>query len=160
MKHPGIFYLLLVCIGLQGCKKDQSAKDVETTPVQAEKQLPPACYTAWYEKDTVELKINTSENGKITGDMVMKIFNMPEKHGKIIGTFHGDTLFADYSFIQGKNEKKIFKNPIALLKRGDELILGNGKIETYLGVSYFAKETPIDFDRVKYKFKKVDCVAE
>lgn len=159
MKNLGAFYLLLVCIGLEGCKKNESVKDVETTPVHAEK-LAPGCYKALYEKDTVQLKINASENGKITGDMVMKIFNMPEKVGKISGTFHGDTLFADYSFIERQNEKKTFKNPIALLKRGDELILGNGKIEVYLGVSYFAEGIPIDFDRVKYKFAKVDCVTE
>jgi hypothetical protein len=46
---------------------------------------------------------------------------------------------------------------MAFLKRGNELILGNGKIETYLGKSFFAKETPIDFDNVKFKFRIVDC---
>lgn len=49
---------------------------------------------------------------------------------------------------------------MALLKRGNELILGNGKIETYLGRSYFAKDTPIDFEKVKYKFTTVDCVEK
>ena len=47
---------------------------------------------------------------------------------------------------------------MALLKKGNELILGNGKIETYLGASYFAKGQPIDFENVKYKFATVDCV--
>jgi hypothetical protein len=46
---------------------------------------------------------------------------------------------------------------MAMLKKENELILGSGKIETYLGKSYFAKGTPIDFDRVKYKFTKVEC---
>ena len=47
---------------------------------------------------------------------------------------------------------------MAFLKRGEELILGNGKIITYLGVSSFAKGEPIDFENVKYKFNKTDCV--
>ena len=47
---------------------------------------------------------------------------------------------------------------MAMLKKGNELILGSGKIETYLGSSYFAKDTPIDFEKVKYKFTTVECV--
>jgi hypothetical protein len=158
MKNLGLFCLLLACIGLVSCKKNQSPKDVKATQVQAEKPISVACYKALYEKDTVELKINALKDGKITGNMVMKILDMPKKVGKITGEFHGDTLFVDYSFFQGANEKKIFKNPMAFLKKGNELILGSGKIETYLGRSYFIKGTPIDFDRVKYKFTNVDCV--
>ena len=39
-------------------------------------------------------------------------------------------------------------------------ILGNGKIETSMGASYFVKGVPIDFERVKYKFTAVDCAAK
>jgi hypothetical protein len=47
---------------------------------------------------------------------------------------------------------------MAFLKLGNELILGNGKIETIMGTSYFVKEESINFDSVKYKFSKVDCI--
>lgn len=147
--------MLFTCIGLQSCKNDQKPNDAK---VQAEKPISVSCYQALYEKDTIELKMNTLKDGKISGNLIMKILDMPEKIGKISGEFRGDTLFVDYSFIQGTNEKKTFKNPLAILKRGDTLILGNGKIETYLGRSYFAKGSPIDFDSVKYKFLAVDCV--
>jgi hypothetical protein len=158
MKNIGLFCLLLACIGLESCNKNQNKKDVEATPVQAEKPISIQCYKALYEKDTIELKINTLKNGKITGNMVMKVFNRSKKIGKIAGEFHGDTLFAAYTFIQESNDKITYKNPMAFLKRGNELILGNGKIETTMGASYFVKSTPIDFDRVKYKFTNVDCV--
>lgn len=46
---------------------------------------------------------------------------------------------------------------MAFLKRGNELILGNGKIQTTLGASYLVKGT-IDFERVKFKFTTVDCI--
>jgi len=157
MKNPGLFCLLMVCIGFTSCKKDQSQKEVEAAKAQVEKPISVECYQSLYESDTIELKINTLKDGKIAGDMVMKLFEMPEKVGKIEGKFHGDTLFVDYTFIQGTNEKKVFKNPMAMLKKGNELILGSGKIETYLGRSYFAKDTPIDFEKVKYKFSKVEC---
>ncbi|PJJ07984.1 hypothetical protein CLU83_1211 [Flavobacterium sp. 1] len=152
MKNLGLFCLLLACIGLESCKKEQSSDKAK-----AEKLISTACYKALYESDTIDLKINILKSGKTTGDMVMKIADMPVKKGKIIGKFHGDTLFVDYTFIQGTYEKKVFKNPMAMLKKGNELILGSGKIETYLGRSYFAKDTPIDFEKVKYKFTTVDC---
>jgi hypothetical protein len=158
MKNLGLFFLLLTCIGFESCKKDQSPKDVDATKAQAEKPISTACYKALYENDTIDLTINTLKNGKINGDMVMKIENMPNKVGKIAGEFRGDTLFADYSFIQGTNAKVTFKNPMAFLKHDNQLILGSGKIETYLGRSYFVKGTPIDFEKVKYKFTTVDCV--
>lgn len=158
MKNIGLFCLLLACIGLQSCKKEQSEKKVETTPAQAAEPINVACYQALYESDTVDLKINTLKDGKVNGNMVMKILDMPKKTGKISGKFSGDTLFVDYTFYQGVYDKKIFKNPMAFLKKGNELILGSGKIETYLGRSYFSKDKPIDFEKVKYRFTTVDCV--
>jgi len=155
MKNLSLLCLLLACIGLESCNK--KPKDVEAKNL-AEKPTSVQCYKALYEKDTIDLKINTLATGKITGDMVMKVFNKAEKIGKIAGEFRGDTLFVDYSFTLVANDKVIYKNPMAMLKRGNELILGNGKIETYLGASYFAKGQPIDFDNVKYKFTPVDCV--
>lgn len=151
MKNLSLFCLLSVCIGLASCNKSEKKK------VQEEKPISVSCYKALYEQDTIDLKINTLKNGKISGSMEMKLLNMPEKTGKIAGEFRGDTLFVDYTFTQGANKDRIFKNPMAILKRGNELILGNGKIETYLGASYFAKGEPIDFDHVKYKFTNVDC---
>jgi hypothetical protein len=153
MKNLGLFCLLLACIGLVSCKKD-----AEATKAQAEKPISVACYKALYEKDTLELKINTLKDGKITGDMVMTIIDIPKKIGIIKGEFRGDTLFVDYTFHEGTKENKVFNNPMAMLKKDNQLILGNGKILTYLGRSYFAKDTPIDFDRVKYKFTPVDCI--
>lgn len=158
MKNLGLFCLLFACIGFQSCKKNESPKVVEATKVQTGNLINVQCYKALYQEDTIELKMNTLKNGKITGDMVMKFFNMPKKVGKIAGEFHGDTLFASYTFIQGTYDKITYKNPMAFLKRGNELILGNGKIETTMGASYFVKGLPIDFERVKYKFTTVDCV--
>ncbi|REG97901.1 hypothetical protein [Flavobacterium aquicola] len=160
MKNLSLFCLLFACIGLQSCKKDQAPNDAETAKAESEKPVSTECYKALYESDTINLTINTLKNGKISGDMIMKIENMPDKIGKVAGEFRGDTLFADYSFIQGTNEKVKFKNPMAFLKKGSELSLGSGKIETYLGKSYFVKGTPIEFEKVKYKFTTVDCAAK
>jgi hypothetical protein len=160
MKTPVLFCLLFACIGFQSCKNNQEEKAVEGNQVQVEKPVRVQCFKALYEQDTIDLKVNTLKNGKITGDMAMKLFNMPEKVGKIAGEFSGDTLFVSYTFIQGADEKITFKNPMAFLKRGNTLILGNGKIQTTLGATYFVKGSPIDFEHVKFKFTTVDCVTK
>jgi hypothetical protein len=158
MKNLGLFCLLLTCIGVISCKNNESEKIDEVLKAPAEKPISVGCYQAIYEEDTLDLKINTFKNGEITGDMVMAISNMPKKVGEIAGEFRGDTLFASYTFIQGGYKEKTYKNPMAFLKRGDELILGNGQIQITLGASHFVKGEPIDFDKVKYKFTAVDCV--
>ena len=157
MKKTGLLCLVLVCIVFESCQKNQNQKDTGSPQVKIEKPTSVECYKSLYEKDTIELKINTLKNGDITGNMVMKIIDNPEKVEKISGKSHGDTLFFDYTFIQGTNDRATFKNPMAMLKKEGGLVLGSGKIETYLGRSYFAKGTPIDFERVKYKFTKVEC---
>jgi hypothetical protein len=153
MKKLAISCLLLACIGLQSCKKEESKKEVKTD----EKPVSIQCYKATYEKDIIDLKLNTLKNGKITGDMMMKVTGSPEKNGEIQGEFHGDTLFVDYTFTEGGNKNRIFKNPMAFLKKEKELILGNGTMQTTMGVTYLVKDQPIDFERVKYKFASVEC---
>lgn len=152
MKNLKIVCVFFTFTILGSCNKTQKQK------IQEEKTVSSQCYKAIYENDSISLKVNTLKNGKISGDMVMKIDNMPKKEGKIAGEFRGDTLFVAYTFIQGAYDKITLKNPMAFLKRENELILGNGKIQTTMGASYFVKGEPIDFDNVKYKFSKVDCV--
>ena len=137
------------------CKKNKSESITENKAFSSVQ-----CYKAYYEKDTLELKINTLKNGKITGSMVMAAFNKPKMDGELSGEFRGDTLFTSYTYFVDGNKKMTYKNPMAFLKRGDELILGNGEIEYALGASYFIEGKPIDFDGMKYKFTTVDCVAK
>ena len=159
MKKLVIPFLLLTCIGLLSCKKEESKKEAETT-LANEKPVKVECYQATYEKDIIDLKVNTLKNNKISGNMTMKVDGAAERFGEIAGEFHGDTLFVDYTFTEGANKTKTFKNPMAFLKKDSQLILGNGKMQTTMGVTYLVKDQPIDFDRVKYKFAAVECTAK
>lgn len=156
MKKVALICVLFAAIGFISCNKKQSQVNNENKVLE-EKPVSVQCYIACFEQDSIDLKINTLKDGKISGNMEMKLLNMPIKTGEIAGEFRGDTLFADYSFIQGTNDKVVFKNPMAFLKKENQLILGNGKIVTYLGTSYFAKGEKIDFENVKYKFVPTDC---
>ena len=158
MKNLGVFCLLLTAFTFVSCKNNQAEKNPEVN--QVEELTNVQCYKAINEGDTLDLKINTFKSGKITGNMDMAMVNMPKKIGEIAGEFKGDTLFVNYTFIQGENKDLTFKNPMAFLKRDNQLILGNGKLQTTLGETFFVKGEPIDFDRVKFKFDAVDCVSK
>ncbi|OMQ08795.1 hypothetical protein [[Flexibacter] sp. ATCC 35103] len=155
MRNLVISCLLLSFVGLQSCKKNEEQKKV--VDPEAEKPVSTQCYKAVYEKDTLDLTLNTLKNGKIAGNMVMKVASATERTGDVTGEFRGDTLFVDYTFVEITNKNKTFKNPMAFLKRDNQLILGNGTMQTTMGVTYLVKDKPIDFDRVKYKFSTSEC---
>jgi hypothetical protein len=157
MKKLVIPFLLLTLVGFQSCKKEEKQKETEAVKAEGEKIVSSECYKAIYEKDTIDLKLNTLKNGKLTGDMVMKVAPSTVRTGEVAGEFHGDTLFVDYTFKELASKDRIFKNPMALLKRDKQLILGNGTMQTTMGVTYLVKDKPIDFERVKYKFDTVEC---
>ncbi|MEL1241577.1 hypothetical protein [Flavobacterium flavipallidum] len=160
MRISGLFCLLLACICLESCKNDQSEKNAKAAKEKEEIVVSSTCYKAMYENDTIDLKVNTLKSGKVSGDLVMKMFANPKKIGEIYGEYHGDTLLVSYTFIDEGNEKVTYKNPMAFLKKDSLLVLGNGKMETSMGATYFVKGEPIDFENVKYKFSTVDCVAK
>lgn len=151
--------VILSVIGLQSCKNDEKQKAAEAAKAEGEKVVSTACYKAIYEKDTVDLKLNTLKNGKLTGNLNMKTAASPQKIGEITGEFRGDTLFANYTFVNPGNTTK-FKNPLALLKKGEKLILGNGEMQITMGVAYLVKDKPIDFENVKYKFDPAECAEK
>lgn len=157
MKKLVIPFLLLTLVGFQSCKKEEKQKEIEAVKAEGEKIVSSECYKAIYEKDTIDLKLNTLKNGKLTGDMVMKVAPSTVRTGEVAGEFHGDTLFVDYTFKELASKDRIFKNPMALLKRDKQLILGNGTMQTTMGVTYLVKDQPIDFENVKYKFTSVEC---
>ncbi|GAA3733322.1 MULTISPECIES: hypothetical protein [Flavobacterium] len=159
MRNLTLSCLLLSFIGLQSCKNEEKQKAAEAVKAEGEAVVSTACYKAIYEKDTIDLKLNTLKNGKLTGDMVMNVAPSTVRKGEVAGEFHGDTLFVDYTF-KVNEDAKTFKNPMAFLKRNNQLILGNGTMQTTMGVTYLVKDKPIDFDSVKYKFDSVECAAK
>lgn len=160
MKKIVLSCMLLSLVGLQSCKNEEKQKAEAAAKAEGEKVVSTECYKAIYENDTLNLTVNKLKNGKIGGNMIMKVASSPVKKGEIAGEFHGDTLFVDYTFVDGTNNNATFKNPMALLKRDKQLILGNGTMQTTMGVTYLVKDKPIDFDRVKYKFDSVECAEK
>ncbi|MEZ0181724.1 MULTISPECIES: hypothetical protein [Flavobacterium] len=160
MKNLVLPCLLVICIGFQSCKNEEKQKEAEAAKAEGEKVVSTECYKAIYEKDTIDLKLNTLKNGRLSGDMIMKVAPSTVRTGEVAGEFHGDTLFVDYTFRDNVNKNTTFKNPMALLKRDKQLILGNGTMQTTMGVTYIVKDKPIDFEKVKYKFEIAECAEK
>jgi hypothetical protein len=160
------FNYLLISIALFsmfGCnspQRNQEKNTGNTTTPKAVKQ----CFVARFEKDSASLTLITASNGKITGLLYIKYHEIKPMElenelnvGNIEGKFNGDTLFANYTFTSGTLNKTRYTNPIALLRKGDTLIIGAGVINSYMGKSYFDKKRPLDFKRSRFHFKPVEC---
>lgn len=122
------------------------------------------CYAAIFDKDSASLTVEVDAGGRIKGQLSVKYFNpdtiskkRQSTDGAFGGEFRGDTLFADYSFTSGKNKDAKYFNPIALLHKGDTLIMGHGIMYYYLGRTYFDPKTPIDYNNSRFRFMPVNC---
>jgi hypothetical protein len=98
-----------------------------------------------------------SEGCKITGHLLINYIDKGKNEGLISGAYKGDTLFVDYTFKIGTENKTMYKNPLAFLKKDGKLILGVGQIETSMGKSYFVKGKPIDFEKGRFTFDTAVC---
>ena len=136
---------------------NQTADDGSNTAIKDQ------CYLALSEADTANLKIRTDADGKVTGELEMR-YGMKQNavervinNGKVDGTFRGDTLFLNYLYTSGTLNNTLYQNPLALIKKGENLVLGVGEIVNSVGRSYFVKNKPINFERGRFNFSPVEC---
>jgi hypothetical protein len=146
-----------------GCNSPQRNQGKKIDSVIMPKPIK-QCFVARFEKDSASLTLNTASNGKVTGLLYIKYHEIKPMElenelnvGNIEGKFKGDTLFADYTFTSGTLNRTRYTNPIALLRKGDTLIIGAGVINSYMGKSYFDRKRPLDFKRSRFHFKPVIC---
>lgn len=114
------------------------------------------CYIAIDNADTAWLKIDTAENN-ILGEMKFSYANKNNYQGPVKAIMKGDTLRGNFSF-KLNNVDKWYKNPIALLKKGDTFTMGIGEILTLWGSGYFDKNVPIDYEKGRFVFKPIGCL--
>lgn len=113
------------------------------------------CYKAIDKADTAWLKIDTSETN-ILGEMKFSYANKNYYEGPVKAVMQGDTLRGNFSFKLNQVDKW-YKNPIALLKRGNTFTMGIGDIYTLWGSGYFLKTVPIDYEKGRFVFEQIGC---
>lgn len=139
----------------QNAQRNQELKD--SLSAVAKGLASKECYTAVDGRDTATLLVRPAVDGKVTGHLLINYLEKGKNDGEVEGVYKGDTLFVDYTFKIGTENKTIYKNPLALLKKDGKLILGVGQIETNLGRSYFVKGKPISFDKGRFTFEPTAC---
>lgn len=73
--------------------------------------------------------------------------------GVVRGQVYGDTLKGEYKYISYGGGKSI--SPIILLKSEGKLKLGKGIKATYMGIPFYVKDVPIDYN-TGFIFEEVD----
>ncbi|RZK38990.1 MAG: hypothetical protein EOO90_20370 [Pedobacter sp.] len=114
-----------------------------------------ACYTAIDGADSVWLKIDTSQR-KIAGLIKFNYGNKDVYEGEIEGEFKGDTLKGYFDF-KRNGVDKWYRNPISLLREGQKLTMGGGKVILVWGSGHFDEKVPIDYNRAKFVFSLDGC---
>jgi len=156
MKHfqktPLLLFISFVSLCLYSCNQSGGSA---TTPKTADSVFKLSCYRAIDGKDTAFLQLKDFKK-RTEGKLLFKFSKKDKNDGDIKGTYKGDTLFVNYGYHVG-NDPAWHINPVALLKKDGKLVMGVGKIGYLLGIPYFDKKVPIDFDAGRFTFEPVEC---
>lgn len=158
MKSTPLYLAIMAIPLLFSCNQSgNKGSELKDSLAMADTMTNKQCYSAVDGKDTANLVIKTTNSGKVTGKLLINYAEKGKNDGEIAGAFRGDTLFVDYTFKIGTENKTVYKNPLAFLSKDGQLFLGVGQIETTMGRSYFVKGKPISFDKGRFTFAAADC---
>jgi len=136
-----VWFVLAMPVFLCGCFGD--------TPKVAK---PQARYTAIKNLDTAKLSVDIAPS-TFKGVLQINYDQTYKDSGDVQGIVKGDTLIGDYSYKHYK--LRLWKRkPIALLKKGDTLIMGEGIIKNTFGRIYFDQTVPIRYSDSSFVFIK------
>ncbi|TKC09397.1 hypothetical protein [Pedobacter frigoris] len=137
LKKAGLFAILIMA--LEGCIQT-GYEDVSKNPIIR--------YVADNNGDTAIATIEMLSPATFKGVLEIRYRGAYKDSGDIRGVVRGDTMIGDYNF-QHYGLPKWNRNPLALLKRGDRLIMGEGMVMYTVGIPHYNPNTPIDYDESK-----------
>ena len=129
--------LIITMYGCNGCAEKDDVKTL---------------YTAVNKNDTATLRIKLTDK-VFQGQLEINYHGAFKDSGGVTGVVKGDILKGSYRF-QHYGIEKWHTRPIALLKKGDKIIMGEGLMEVYMGIYYFKKNRPINYQQPKFVFEK------
>ena len=134
-----LFFILLVSL-LYGCNKENKFKKNESF------------YRAINGNDTAFLSLSLTKK-HFTGKYEIQYGTVGKDSGDVRGDIKGDTFRGDFHFISnGGSWKRV---PLALLRKENKLVLGNGVVGTYMNLPCFLPGT-IDYKNSKFTFEEVE----
>lgn len=138
------------------CKKETKEEVVVPTvqdEMSVEEVAVKECYSAIIKKDTISLSLTVKDSSLEEGELHYNFFEKDKNHGTLSGTFKGDTLFADYTFM---SEGKESVREVVFLKKGNIFIEGYGDVEEKENKTVFKDKKKLFFDS-KIVLSKADC---
>ena len=141
-----ILYSLAIVLSLLsfGCMQEKLPGDVPPPRIR---------YTAVLAGDTAILWLQQSV-ATFKGNLEIHYRQGYKDSGEVKGGIRGDTLFGDYLF-RTYGLPKWNRNPLMLLRKGDQLVMGGGEFKWTMGIPHFNRRFPIDFDEDKrFVFRK------
>lgn len=141
LKKSQVFLLFNVSLLLYGCRPNK----VDNKALQSS-------YIAINGSDTAWLNLNIGATS-FKGHCEINFNNKYKDSGAVKGMIKGDTLIGDFHYLRYKLEWK--RIAIALLRKDDKLIMGEGQQYIYLKIPFFNPGSPIRYDSVKFVFQKI-----
>lgn len=108
-------------------------------------------YHAVDKADTAKLSLILSDKA-FEGQLEINHRGLFKDSGDVNGVIKGDTLKGTFHY-QSFGVEKWYRIPIALLKKDKQLIMGVGDMEIYMNMTFFSKNSPIDYLHPKFIFE-------
>lgn len=150
-----IFTSALLVMAVIGCsKKEDNKKPIETAAPEAAAMVNgKACYVYTKSKDTVSLSLAMNSNNA-NGELIYNLEGKDKNSGTFSGTFIGDTLYADYTFM---SEGTSSVREAVFLRNGDVLTQGYGDMEEKNNKQCFKDPKKLQFSSNGIVLVKTDC---
>jgi len=151
-----VLAMAAVLVVMISCKKEVKEEVVMPTvqdEMPVEEPAVKECYSAIIKKDTISLSLTVKDSSLEEGELHYNFFEKDKNHGTLTGTFKGDTLFADYTFM---SEGKSSVREVVFLKKGNTFIEGYGDVEEKDNKMVFKDKKKLSFDG-KIALSKTDC---
>jgi len=151
-----VLAIAVALVIMVSCKKEAKEEVVMPTvqdEMPVEEPAVKECYLAIIKKDTISLNLTVKDSSLEQGELHYNFFEKDKNQGTLSGTFKGDTLFADYTFM---SEGKSSVREVVFLKKGNIFIEGYGDVEEKDGKTVFKDKKKLFFDS-KIVLSKTDC---
>lgn len=151
-----VLAMAAVLVVMISCKKEVKEEVVMPTvqdEMPVEEPAVKECYSAIIKKDTISLSLTVKDSSLEEGELHYNFFEKDKNHGTLTGTFKGDTLFADYTFM---SEGKSSVREVVFLKKGNTFIEGYGDVEEKDNKTVFKDKKKLSFDS-KVALSKMHC---
>ncbi len=136
-----ILVLALVSVLFFSCKKDEEIVVDENPKSQVQEVATKECYEYVQGNDTVQANLLVQSND-VSGELTYKLFEKDKNSGAIIGTIHGDTLNAEYTFM---SEGTSSVRQVVFLRKNKSLVEGFGESEEKEGKMVFKDKRKLNF---------------